>query len=77
MYTPYIKRQKWLPWQHPLVAGIGNICILLADHSNHTHNQLPSRYRSHKASYSDFSPKIGCHGNDPYSFDLDCFHRIA
>jgi len=29
------------------------------------HNQSPSRYRSHKASYSNFSPKIGCHGNVP------------
>jgi len=27
------------------------------------HNQLPSQYRSQKASYSNFSPKIGCHGN--------------
>ena len=29
------------------------------------HNQSPSRYRSHKASYSNVSPKIGCHGNVP------------
>ena len=29
------------------------------------HNQSPSRYRPHKASYSTFSPKIGCHGNVP------------
>jgi len=29
------------------------------------HNQLPSRYRSHKAIYSNFSPKTGCHGNVP------------
>ena len=29
------------------------------------HNQTPSRYRSYKASYSNFSPKIGCHGNVP------------
>jgi len=27
------------------------------------HNQLSSRYRSHRASYSNFSPKIGSHGN--------------
>jgi len=27
------------------------------------YNQLPSCYHSHKASYSNFSPKIGCHGN--------------
>jgi len=27
-------------------------------------NQLPSRYHTHKASYSNFSPKIGCYGND-------------
>ena len=36
-----------------------------ADHSNPLHNQLPSGYHSHKASYSNFSPKIGCHGNVP------------
>jgi len=29
------------------------------------HNQLPSRYRYHKAIYSNFSPKIGSHGNHP------------
>jgi len=34
------------------------------------HNQLPSRYRSHKASYSNFTPKICCHGNDPQTLDL-------
>ena len=44
-------------------ANCGNICILSADHSDPLHNQLPSRYRSHKASYSNFSPKIGCIGN--------------
>jgi len=38
------------------------------------HNQLPSRCRSHKASYSNFSSKIGCKGNtlstcsSPYDF---------
>jgi len=53
------------------VQGIGNICILPADHSDSLHNQLPSRYRSHKASYSNFSPKIGCHGNNRSTFDLD------
>ena len=47
------------------VQGIGNICILLADHSNLLHNQLPSSYRCHKASYSKLRPKIGCHGNVP------------
>jgi len=66
MYIPYIERQKRLPWQRPVDAGIGNIGILLADHAlNPLHNQLPSRYRSHKANYSNFSPKISCHGNDP------------
>jgi len=28
------------------------------------HNQLPSCYHSHKASYGNFSPKIGCYSND-------------
>jgi len=32
---------------------------------------LPIRYRPHKASYSNFSPKIGCHGNNPWTFDAD------
>jgi len=47
----------------PLVAGIGNICILSADHSNPFHNQSPTRYRSHKA--SKLRPKIDCHDNVP------------
>ena len=29
------------------------------------HNQSPSRYRPHKASYGQLRPKIGCHGNVP------------
>jgi len=28
-------------------------------------NQLASRYRSHKASYGNLRPKIGCYGNNP------------
>jgi len=47
------------------VQGTGNISILSADHSNTVYNQLPSRYRSHKASHSNFRTKIGCHGNIP------------
>ena len=43
----------------PYVQGIGNMCILSADHSNPLHNQLPSRYRSHKTSYSiSLVPKL-------------------
>jgi len=42
----------------PYVQSIGNICILSANHSNPLHNQLPSRYRSHKASYSNLVPKL-------------------
>jgi len=34
------------------------------------HNQLPGRYCSYKASYSNFSPKIGCHANDAYTLDF-------
>jgi len=34
------------------------------------HNQSHSRYRSHKASYSNFSPKTCCHGNVPLTLDL-------
>jgi len=45
--------------------GIENICILLPTTQTPLRNQLPNGCRSHKASYSNFSPKIGCHGNDP------------
>ena len=45
--------------------GIGNICILSTTTQTPLHNQLPSRYGSYKASYSNFSSKIGCHGNVP------------
>ena len=31
------------------------------------HKQSPTRYLSHRASCSNFSPKIGCHGNVPYT----------
>ena len=34
------------------------------------HNQQPSQYRSHKASYSNFSPNIGCHGNVPQNLEI-------
>ena len=71
MYTPYIERQKWLPWQRPLVAGYRQYLHFVGRPLKPLHNQLPSRYRLHKASYSNFSPKIGCHGNDPYTLDLD------
>jgi len=33
MCTPY-KAKNWMPWQRHLGAGYGNICLLLADHSN-------------------------------------------
>jgi len=41
------------------------------DGSNPLHNQLPSSYRSQKASYSNLSPRTGCHGNDPKTLNLD------
>jgi len=49
------------------VQGIGNICILSANHSNPsiTNCLVANRYCLHKASYSNFIPKIGCHGNVP------------
>jgi len=49
--------------QRPLGALYRQYLHLSADHSKLLHNQLPSRYRSHKTSYSHFSPKIGCHSN--------------
>ena len=38
------------------------------------HNQLPRRYHSHKA--SNFSPKIGCHGNLPQHRWTPIWHTI-
>ena len=69
MCTPY-KAKKWLPWQRPLVPGyrqrqIALCWFNLVDRSNLLHNQWTCRYHSHIASYSNFSPKIGCHDNDP------------
>jgi len=37
---------------------------LWVDHSI-PRNQIAYRYRSHKASYSNLRPKIGCRGNVP------------
>jgi len=68
MYMLYTERQKWLPWQRPLVAGYRQYLHFLAGPvttQTTLHNQLPNHYRSHKASYSNFSHKIGCHGNNP------------
>jgi len=59
-----VERQKWLLWQRPLVAGYWQY-LHFVGRPNPLHNRLPSRYRSHKGSYSNFSTKIGCHGNDP------------
>ena len=55
--------KKWLPWQYAWGARYWQYLHLSADHSNPLCNQLPSCYCSHKASYSNFSLKIGCHGN--------------
>jgi len=66
MYTPYIERQKWLPWQCPLVAGYRQYLHFVGQPLKpRLHNQLPSRDRSDKASYSKFSPKNGSLGNGP------------
>jgi len=45
----YIKTKNGCHGNVSSVLDIGSICILSADHSNPLHNQLPSRYRSHKA----------------------------
>jgi len=67
MYTPYIERQKWLPWQRPLLEGYGQYLHFVGRPLNPPSitKKLSSRYRSHKAIYSNFSSKIGSHGNDP------------
>jgi len=49
------------PWQHPLEHGIGNICILTAIYSNPLHNQS---FTQSQLIATNFSSKIGCHGND-------------
>jgi len=64
-------------WYHKLVPETGQ-CVMgfrcrvsaisaICQPSTQTplHNQLPSRYHSHKTSYSNFSLKICCHGNNP------------
>jgi len=56
------------------LQGIDNICIL---HSNSLHNQSLSCYRQHKASYSNFSPKIGCMATSFTPRSRLCHHRIA
>jgi len=67
---PYSKRRKQYH-NFSAAQGIGNIGILSADHSNPLHKQQPIRYRSHTATYSNFSPEIGCHGPQrPYTLDL-------
>jgi len=39
--------------------------ILSAEHSNPLHKQSLVVIRHIKTSYRNFSPKIGCHGNEP------------
>ena len=41
------------------------------------HNQLPSHYRPHKPFNSNFSPKIGCHGNVPQHLWTSMQHMIS
>jgi len=44
------KAKKWLPWQRPLGAAYQQCLHSVGQPSNPLHKQLPSRYRSHKAS---------------------------
>ena len=76
MCTPYIESHKWLPWQRPLGVGYRQYLHSVDDHSNPLHNQLPSQYRPHKASYSKLRPKIGCHGNVPQHLWTPIQHMI-
>jgi len=64
MYTAYTERQKWLSGQRPLVAGYRQYLHFVGRQLKPLHNQVPSRCHSNKASYNNFSPTIGCHGND-------------
>jgi len=38
---------------------------------------MPNRCHSHKASYSNFSPKIGCHGNIPQHLQTSILCMIS
>ena len=80
VHLQLILSKSWLPWQRPLVAGyrqyLHSVGRPLKRPSITTpfHNQSPNCYRLHKASYSNFSPKIGC-PLDPRS--RLCLHWIA
>ena len=41
------------------------LLLLLLPLKPHPYPIAYSCYRSHKSSYGNFSPKIGCYGNDP------------
>jgi len=60
-YSPS-KAKKWLLWQRPLGARHRQYLRFIL---NPLHNKLRRCYRSHKTSYSNFSPQIGCHCNVP------------
>jgi len=56
MCTPYIESHKVVAMAMSLVAGYRQYLHFVGRPCN---NQYPSRYHSHKGSYSNFSPKIG------------------
>ena len=54
-----------MPWQRPLGQGIGNICILSTTTQTHFITNCLVTVVHTKPVNSNFSPKIGCHGNVP------------
>jgi len=61
----------WLPWQRPL-DPCNQKCLLWSGQPRKPHvisNRIPviSRRYAYICIYSNFCPKIGCHGNAPLS----------
>jgi len=60
----------WLPRQRPLDIAIRNVFFGLVGHENpvmSNHILVMSCRNAFMCTYSNFSPKIGCHGNSPLS----------
>ena len=71
----------WLPRQRPLDIAIRNVFFGLVGHENpvmSNHILVMSCRNAFICTYSNFSPKIGCHGNAPlslvYASVIDEFH---
>jgi len=63
-----------MPWQRPLGAGIGNICILSTTTQTPFITNCLVTIIHPKPVNSNFSPKIGCHGNVPQHLSTPIQH---